>query len=323
MEPQHAAHKKPEPWHRRAIGAFLGLGALAGAFVAIVQARDVVIAPEPDVEKVTITDIEQKRLATLAEFVGVHPGRDVSLSPAPVSAGDVVGQRVIAAVRASSTATRDAAPATQHPSATASGEESTTSGTGGTESSSTGPGPTPSSTEGVAEAVARAVRQHPGLGQYDLGQWDTPPLAPPWDEDNVVVDHVESAPGSPQPSVTVVTPEDEAERLWQALQTVETRTTDGKKEPLGYVISVDFTVEGYKDEALLLTWTLDENDSTWDWSVETLAYRLTATTNDDRGSVEVWVPDLVQPGPYTVNVTIRLPGEKDPVADDGYVIPEQ
>ena len=95
-----------------------------------------------------------------------------------------------------------------------------------------------------------------------------------------------------------------AERLADALRDVEWQGEADQKDPRGWVVAVNLDVSGLKDVPLLLTWSLDGLDVPVNWAATNVAYRLTPTTDHDAGSVEVWVPNLVQPGDYNVNLEL-------------------
>jgi hypothetical protein len=126
-------------------------------------------------------------------------------------------------------------------------------------------------------------------------------------------------PASPVTPVDPIDPNDGplpvdevAIRLAQALEAVESVPTapgDSRRDPIGWVIAVNFSVDGLKNVPLLLTWSLDGVDVPASWAVDNVAYRVTATTAHDGGSVEVWVPDLSSSGAYNVN--IKLAREAD------------
>jgi hypothetical protein len=108
-------------------------------------------------------------------------------------------------------------------------------------------------------------------------------------------------------------PEEVAKRLAEALEKVDTKNTGGKKDPRGWVVAVNVEVSGLRHIPLLLTWSLDGFDVPVRWAADNVAYRLTASTEHDTGSVEVWVPDLKKPGKYNVNLTLAL-------ASDGTIL---
>jgi hypothetical protein len=95
-----------------------------------------------------------------------------------------------------------------------------------------------------------------------------------------------------------------ASRLATALREVKYVQKEGKKDPLGWVVAVDLDVSGLKGVPLLLTWSLDGLNVPDSWSADRIAYRLTATTAHDNGSIEVWVPDLKKRGSYNVNLKL-------------------
>jgi hypothetical protein len=58
-----------------------------------------------------------------------------------------------------------------------------------------------------------------------------------------------------------------------------------------------------------LSWSIfqeggSQNHLPENWLGNFVAYRLEATTNDDTGTLEMWIPLPKQPGPYFVRLTM-------------------
>lgn len=329
MTPRHSSPERRTSWTSRAIAAFLGLGALAGAFVAMNEAKDEVVPPEPDAERVEITDIELIRASSLPEFTGVRPGIDVTLTPGMGEDTAAGALEVLPAAVGSESTTTPApetpppdtdAPATPDPAPSISPQPEEPE-----PSAPSTPSPTAPDEQTEEMAMARAVVEQAGLGGYAFDPSDLLQLLPPGVSPRV--DQTPVGDPSPEagssPTTTPLAPEEVAQQLEAALAQVETKTTGTHRDPLGFVISVDFDVQGFKGDNLLLTWALDGQDTPSQWRADTLAYRLTATTNDDRGSVEIWVPDLVRPGPYSINVHIWREDGREPLTDDGLSLTDE
>jgi len=114
------------------------------------------------------------------------------------------------------------------------------------------------------------------------------------------------------PNGNALTAHQLAKRLARDLRNVQPA---GKKvkDPLGWVVVVNLDVTGLKDVPLLLTWSLDGVNVPDSWAADNIAYRLTAATDHDSGSVNVWVPRLRKKGMYNVNVEVDR-------EDDGTVL---
>jgi hypothetical protein len=82
---------------------------------------------------------------------------------------------------------------------------------------------------------------------------------------------------------------------------------------MGELVSVDMELAGLQGQPVLLSWSIFQQDGgqnhlSGNWRGNFIAYRLKATTNDDTGAVEMWIPLPRQPGPYLVRVTITTTG---------------
>ena len=92
-------------------------------------------------------------------------------------------------------------------------------------------------------------------------------------------------------------------------------------QPLGELVSADLELAGLKGQPVLLSWSIfPENDSTQlpgKWLGEFVSYRLVATTDDDTGSVAMWIPLPKQRGPYFVRLTLATRTADLASADSG------
>jgi hypothetical protein len=85
-------------------------------------------------------------------------------------------------------------------------------------------------------------------------------------------------------------------------------------QPLGELVSVNLELAGLKGQRVVLSWPIyPENGSTGlpeKWLGNFVAYRLVATTDDDTGTLDMWIPLPRQQGPYFIRVTLAL-GDAD------------
>jgi hypothetical protein len=81
-----------------------------------------------------------------------------------------------------------------------------------------------------------------------------------------------------------------------------------KWQPLGELISVDMELVGLQGQPVVLSWSIFQKDGpshlSAKWIGNFVAYRLDATTNDDTGTLEMWIPLPKQHGPYFVRLTL-------------------
>jgi hypothetical protein len=94
-----------------------------------------------------------------------------------------------------------------------------------------------------------------------------------------------------------------------------TRTAIGPHriaEPVGELVSVDLELIGLKDQPVLLSWSIYQVGGKaslyGNWLHDFAAYRLQASTDDDTGSVLMWVPLPRVPGPYFLRLTLSAYG---------------
>jgi len=86
------------------------------------------------------------------------------------------------------------------------------------------------------------------------------------------------------------------------------------REPLGELVSVNMELEGLKGQPVFLSWEIFQTGSHTNlygkWLSDFAAYRLQATTEDDTGSLDVWIPLPVAPGPYFIRLSLASDGAR-------------
>jgi hypothetical protein len=84
--------------------------------------------------------------------------------------------------------------------------------------------------------------------------------------------------------------------------------SEGNRDLLGELISVDFQLEGLRDKPIFLKWLIfqkgGQNHLFGNWATHFVAYRLEATTEDDTGTLEMWIPLPKVPGPYFLQLDL-------------------
>ena len=85
-----------------------------------------------------------------------------------------------------------------------------------------------------------------------------------------------------------------------------------QSEPLGELVSVNVELSGLRGQPVLLLWSIFQKGGGGNlfgkWISDFVAYRLAATTNDDTGTLEMWIPLPKQPGPYFIHLTLTTSG---------------
>ena len=81
-----------------------------------------------------------------------------------------------------------------------------------------------------------------------------------------------------------------------------------KRQPLGELIGVNVELAGLKGQPVYLSWSIFQQSGpshlSEKWLGNFVAYRLEATTNDDTGTLEMWIPLPKHHGPYFVQLTL-------------------
>lgn len=84
--------------------------------------------------------------------------------------------------------------------------------------------------------------------------------------------------------------------------------TSTKWEPLGELISINLELSGLMGQPVFLSWSIFQesgpNHLSSKWLGNFIAYRLLAATDDDTGTLEMWIPLPRQQGPYFVHLTM-------------------
>jgi hypothetical protein len=116
-----------------------------------------------------------------------------------------------------------------------------------------------------------------------------------------------------------VTPDVAAKRLTEIL--TDTRSVNvghgdqgkesgNKKDLLGELVSVNFQLTGLRDKVVFLKWSIFQKGGQshlfGKWVDHFVAYRLQATTDDDTGTLEMWVPLPKVPGPYFLHLDLNI-----------------
>jgi hypothetical protein len=86
-----------------------------------------------------------------------------------------------------------------------------------------------------------------------------------------------------------------------------------KRQPVGELFSVNLELVGLQSQSVFLSWTMFQKDGrnhlSGEWLDNFVAYRLRATTNDDTGTLNMWIPLPKQPGSYFIRLTLTSAGE--------------
>ena len=94
-----------------------------------------------------------------------------------------------------------------------------------------------------------------------------------------------------------------------------------KRVPLGELVSVNMELTGLQGQPVFLSWSIfQENGRTrlfGNWLNSFVAYRLEATTEDDTGTLEMWIPLPKPPGPYFIRVSLSTDGASLTSMDSG------
>ena len=89
-------------------------------------------------------------------------------------------------------------------------------------------------------------------------------------------------------------------------------TPGNKTDPLGELVSVNMELTGLRDQPVFLLWSIFQEGGHTSlfgkWLNNFVAYRLEATTNDDTGTVEMWIPLPKLPGPFFIHLSLTTDG---------------
>jgi hypothetical protein len=298
----------PARWWNRVTKAVLGAGTLASAIAAVFS----LFAPHPTVNSARFTSVQlidreplneyQQRLSAFTSSVSDEPsavpGEDTT-GPAMVPSGSA-GPAAPSAVTS--------APA---------GETTTPAGIG-----SPSPYVSPTGTPAVSSSPSQpttGVKTSPSASRPDYALF----VQEKTNEDCLPAPYCQQfmdGAGADGPG-RLVPPTVAAQRVTAILHQTQTttRTTGHKPEPLGEVISVNVELTGLRGQAVYLGWSIyPANGRTslyGKWLNRFIAYRLEATTDDDTGTAELWVPLPKAAGSYFVRITL-ITREAELASDD-------
>ena len=99
----------------------------------------------------------------------------------------------------------------------------------------------------------------------------------------------------------------------------QTRTASGpsgapkaQQDPLGEQVNVNLELVGLRGQPVLLSWSIFQAGSHTNlfgkWLGDFVADRLEATTNDDTGTLAMWIPLPKLPGPYFIHLSLTADG---------------
>ena len=97
-------------------------------------------------------------------------------------------------------------------------------------------------------------------------------------------------------------------------------TPGNKQVPLGELVSVNLELVGLRGQPVLMSWSIFQKGNHTDLFAKWrsfAAYRLEATTNDDTGTVEMWIPLPKLHGPFFIHLTLTAGGSGLASADSG------
>lgn len=85
-----------------------------------------------------------------------------------------------------------------------------------------------------------------------------------------------------------------------------------KRDPLGELVSVNLELIGLRSQPVFLSWSIFQvggHDNLFGkWLGDFVAERLEATTNDDTGTVEMWIPLPRLTGHYFIRLSLTTDG---------------
>jgi hypothetical protein len=89
-------------------------------------------------------------------------------------------------------------------------------------------------------------------------------------------------------------------------------TQGSKRVPVGELVSVNLELVGLQGQPVLMSWSIFQEGSHTNlygkWLSDFAAYRLEATTNDDTGTLEMWIPLPKLNGPFFIHLSLTTDG---------------
>lgn len=96
---------------------------------------------------------------------------------------------------------------------------------------------------------------------------------------------------------------------------------NARRQPLGELVSVNMELAGLQGQPVFLSWSIFQesghNRLFGKWLSNFVAYRLEATTENDTGTLEMWIPLPKPPGPYFIRVSLSSDGASLTSMDSG------
>jgi hypothetical protein len=87
-----------------------------------------------------------------------------------------------------------------------------------------------------------------------------------------------------------------------------------KSQPMGELISVNLELIGLRGQQIFLSWSIFQKSGSGlskNWLGGFITYRLVATTDDDTGTLQMWVPLPRQHGPYFIRLDLMTANGAD------------
>jgi len=111
-----------------------------------------------------------------------------------------------------------------------------------------------------------------------------------------------------------VSPDVAAQRVVELFQQTRTSVTPGgTQEPLGVEVDVNVELSGLAGQPVWLRWSIYPAAGGphlfGAWLGSFVANQLTPSTDDDTGSVSLWLPMPVEPGPYLAKLELFAKGQ--------------
>jgi len=111
----------------------------------------------------------------------------------------------------------------------------------------------------------------------------------------------------------LVDPEVAVERVARLFNETRTsRSTSGRIDPLGVVVTVDFELVGLRGRPIELSWSMWQTGGNarlyGEWLNTNLAYRVEPTSDRDTASLDIWIPLPKAPGSYYVRPILIADG---------------
>lgn len=311
------------PWYQRTNALLLSAGAVAAALASIFGLVNLLIDPQ---DLATVSSVTLKKKMPLADFATEGLGGNITFAEAvpahqqdeiPDVARLLMSTSIPVLVPETSAQLKTPSPSTpdvsQSPTRTSDNVPPTTSASTPVSPSVTATtSPTRSTSSSRVTAEDLPPEDHREEVQKQLERRNVPP-----DISSALVfiapsQAVDAGTGELLPPAQV------AEELKKALEEL---ATDETSAPTGWMVGVQIELQGFANDPLLLTWSLDGVDVPETWQAENLAYKISASTQHDKGVAEIWVPELARTGAYQVNVTLTQASSRVAVASGHLVLP--